>query len=74
MENIQTINVSETAKLSKAIKSGKPFYIADKGDKMLAYDPELELAEQRLTTLLQEAEACKERCGVDEFWAYVDKV
>jgi hypothetical protein len=71
MANIQTIKVNETDRLSKAIRSGKPFYICDKNAKVLAYDPEKELAEQKLTALLQEAEACREYCSVEECLDYL---
>ena len=66
MNPLQTIDVNDAAKISKAIRTGEPFYISDRGEKVLAYDPEIENAKKRLADLLKEAEDCKNYITLDE--------
>jgi hypothetical protein len=74
MERLQTINVKDYLKLSKAMKSGQPFYILDGEDKVIAYDPERASAEQKISVLLEEAINCKERCSIEECAEYLKNV
>ena len=39
MEHLQTINVNDSLKLSEAMKNGRPFYIFNGEEKVIAYDP-----------------------------------
>ena len=64
--SLQTIDVIDTVRISKAIKTGEPFYISGKDGKVLAYDPEIESAKKRLAGLLQEADDCNEYNTLDE--------
>ena len=71
MELLQTIDFKDSLKLSEAIKSGKPFYIFNGEEKVIAYDPDCVLAEQKIYSLLEEAENCKERCTLQECAEYL---
>jgi hypothetical protein len=68
---MQTINANETAKLTKAMRAGKPFYIQDKDTKVLAYDPEYEREKRELFALLEEADQCTVTYTAEEFWSKV---
>jgi len=74
MERLQTIDVKDSLELSKAMKSGKPFYIINGEERVIAYDPERTSAEQKIFALLEEAENCKERCTIEECAEYLKSV
>jgi hypothetical protein len=74
MARLQTINVDDSLKLSRAMKSGKPFYIFNGAEKVIAYDPEREVGEQKLIALLEEADNCKERCTLEECAKYIKSI
>ena len=81
---LPVINIKETDKLSKAMKSGSSFYIADKNLKLLVPVPEVEEDELNdelkvfdkdfLISALEEAERCTTFVTLEEHMARMDKI
>ncbi|MDR3318031.1 MAG: hypothetical protein LBS99_01180 [Clostridiales bacterium] len=77
MSNIPVIRLQDIESVSKAMRSGKTFYIKDGDAKYKAVNnksEELDQARKKLCALLQEAEDCKERCSVEECLAYLETI
>jgi hypothetical protein len=75
MSNIPVIRLQDIESVSKAMRSGKPFYLKNGKTKCKVINTEaeeLEQAGQELCALLQEAEDCKETMPLEEFWTQFD--
>ena len=72
--SLPVINIVETDKLSVAMESGLPFYIANKNKRLLVIDPETKAAEEELISALEAAENCKEIVTPEELWAGLDGI
>jgi len=77
---LPVINIKETDKLSKAMRSGSSFYIADKNIKMFVSDGDAErnelleaFDEDFLISALEEAERCTTYITPEEYRARMDK-
>ena len=82
---LPVINIRETDKLSRAMKSGSSFYISDKNLKLLVPVPETEKDELNeellevfdkdfLLSALEEAEKCTAFVTLEEHKARMDKI
>ena len=81
---LPVINIKETARLSTAMNSGRPFYIANEKKKLLvpvpvAEDDELNdelkgFDKDYLIAALEKAEKCETNISAEESWARIDKI
>ena len=84
---LPVINIKETDRLSKAMRSGRSFYIADEKEKLLVPVPAPAVVEDDelndelkgfdkdyLIAALEEAEKCTKYYSAEEHWARMDKI